>query len=291
MSSEQDQIVINGNNLNSSVIKVLSEVCANLQKQYDISPKLITILINSLNVVQQCIKANEYGSETLKLQFQKVDELASIELKQSKNKDSMESSSQLAHHDASIISLSSQSNITGGNHEYMNMNMNNQTINLGWEGEKCGFLVKSYPNGFKRYCNEHKYLHTEAATGHEFVFKTNRQIIEERTCTIKLDYYQEYLNKLLEIFQDIMHTQIKKDYSIVRVKLEEVLNLNEWLKSREDCFKTKFISNAVTMPMLDGTSSGIRMEYGNYIDIYIPSDKLNNYLMDISKIGVNYVII
>lgn len=253
--SEQDQIIINGLNLNSNVTRVLSEICVNLQKQYDISPKLINILINSLNFLEKCIKANEQGAEALKLQFQKIDEL-----EQSKNID------------ANTIEVNSMEN-------------------SGWESEKCGYLIKSYPNGFKKYCNEHKYLHATTCPEHEFVFKTPKQISEERTYVTKLDYYQEYLNKLLESFQDIMKEQIKRDYSVVRVKLEEVLTLNEWLRSREDCFKTKFILNEVTMSQsnaMEGLGNK-RMEYGNYIDIYIPHEKLEKYLVEMGS--VNYAII
>lgn len=243
MSSEEDKIVINGLNVNQNVTKVLSEVCVNLQKQYDISPKLINKIINSLNLLEKCIKANEDQSAILEQLFQKTDELAEQET-------------------------------------------NIADLNSSWESEGCGYVVKSYQNGFKKYCNVHKYNHNpdnldKEVKEHEFLFKSRKQVVEEKTFSTKLHYYQDYLHNLLNIFQDIIRKQIKEDYTIIRVRLEDIFQLNDWLKSREDCFKTRFMINLVTMD----TS---KAEYSNYIDIYIPKDKLEKSLSHFGKI--NYFI-
>jgi len=236
MSSE---IVLDGN-LGKNLTQVLSQLCVNLQKQYDISPKLINSFINKEEFLEYCRDISEKYSQEIKDYFQKIQPQTSVQ--------------------------------------------DDHILNQGWESENCGFLIKEYPNGYKKYCNHHKYLHGDQIRDHDFQFKTEREITEEEVFRNKLSFYQETLNRFLVNIQDKMTKYISTHYSSVRIEVTQVLSLNEWLKDREDCFKTKF-----AMGLVNNRSQGYH--FSNYIDVLIPSDKIEAYLSEIQNTGVDFTLI
>lgn len=258
LGNEIDQILFNGD-LNNNLVKVMTQVCLNLQKQFDIAPSLVNDFINGEDFIESAKKINSKFAEQIKEIFQNIEQ-------------------QFAE---TNLRIRGEDELGAGG---------------GWNADNCAFVNREYPNGYKKYCNQHKYMHGNSkehtnhggflgVTDHEFVFKTVEQIKEEKILGAKLQHYQEYLNKSLELLYDLMINKIHRNYTVVRVKVEEILGLNDWLKDKTDCFKTRFIANKVLMI---GAQS---YNYGAYIDIYIPNSKLEEYLKEIKELDVPYNIV
>lgn len=232
------------NSLNSNILKVLTQLCINLQNKFDISPNLINQLINDQDFITSVQDINSEFKEKIENVFTEIEK----------------------QHRVNIKNISSQT---------------------GWEKEKCAHIIKEYSNGYRKFCNQHKYVHGSKENphlGHSFIFKTIDQVREEKVLEAKMEHYQEYLNKLLSLVDTLILHKINQSYSKIRVQIKYVINLVDWLKNKDDCFKTKFITNQVII-------ENNLYNYNGYVDIYIPTNKLKDYLKEINDLDTNYTLV
>lgn len=266
LDNEIDKILINGD-LNNNLIKVMTQVCLNLQKQFDIAPVLVNNFINGEDFIKSSKEINSKFAEQIKEIFENIEQ---------------------QYAERGELRIGGESELGAG-------------AGGGWNSENCAHVVREYPNGYKKYCNQHKYMHgntTEktnhggflGVTDHEFVFKTVEQIREEKILSTKLQHYQEYLNKLLELLYDLMINKIRRNYTTIRVNVDEILGLNDWLKMKKDCFKTRFTASKVVMSDTHSEQTQ-QYKYGAYIDLYLPNSTLEEYLKEIKELEVPYSIV
>lgn len=150
--------------------------------------------------------------------------------------------------------------------------------NIEWNNEICGHIIEEMPNGYKKYCDQHKYVHDNS--NHTFIFKTDAQILESEKFNIKLTHYQNYLNKIFQIALEYYETKIKKEYRTIRISVGNIPMLIDWFKNNPNTFKTKFIIDNVTKNDND------EYIFNNFIDVYVPIEqyeKLSQELLDLLK--------
>ena len=121
--------------------------------------------------------------------------------------------------------------------QYCTKNINK----VGWEKERCGYVLNEYANGIKEYCETHKYIHDNNKLNHEFV-----QITDDILCIKLTDKYKTTImsdvNELLweKIIHEFNHYFDKK-YNYYIFSSENINEVNNILSSSLECFKSRYI--------------------------------------------------
>jgi hypothetical protein len=206
-----DEITIDGY-LSQNLIKVLTEICIQLQKQFDISPCLVNTFINREEFINSANEINKKFYEHIKNSFLDIHNKYTPE-------DFM-----------NRVGVSPMGSVI-------------ESSCTDWGEENCGFQLKKHPNGYIEYCNKHKYLHSDES--HEFTRKTHKQIIDERQLNDKIKLYQNYLDKLLELLYNKMLSYINENYKTIRFNVDEIHMGVLDSFDKDECFKTRIVESKV----------------------------------------------
>ena len=165
--------------------------------------------------------------------------------------------------------------------EMMHKISNTDILNTenNWSSECCGYVLEEFPNGYLKFCNDHKYIHNNT-TGHEFTPKTSEQISTEMEFESKYLTYQNYINELFRILMEYVINKIKGDYRVLRIRADEISKINDILKSNYSCFKSRDTIQRVI-------SNNGHYSQENYLDLYINDDNL----LEKCQQKVNYEVV
>lgn len=108
-----------------------------------------------------------------------------------------------------------------------------------WCREMCGAIIEQHNNGYRKYCNVHKYMHHQDQADHEFVFKDEVQLAEE-ICF--MDHYHrtvEVLTGLRNLVISRLYHQLVDEYDVQRYSPKEVDRVNSTIAANPRCFKAK----------------------------------------------------
>lgn len=206
-----------GMELETEFISFLGQLCLQIQKEFDIAPLVLSQMINNLSFIED----GKFLYEQCHIEM--------------------------------------INNINEFKETFFNALSIDQKFNIDdTEYEKCGYLIKSYKNGYIQYCNLHKYLHpysnmicakNELDIDHEFVTKTDAQIIKEHYNYSIYIIYQNYVNKLNNFLKMRFYHQIEQLCDIKTLRIDE--NLNEYIiepmKNNINLFKSKVIYEYINL--------------------------------------------
>jgi hypothetical protein len=224
----------------TGILKALTEICLNLQRQYDISPELINTLINDPVLKEMSENINQKLFSDLVETLDKIIDSSDIDLSGNK--------------------------------------INSSGDDFGWQAELCGYILEEYPNGYKKYCNQHKYMH-KTDLNHKFVTKTQEQVAEESLFELKHQHYQNYINDLFRILMEYVINQLKRDYQVIRIRAEDIWVINEILKKYQTCFKSR---EPIQQVIKNANNQYINQ---TFLDIYLD----NQDILGLIQPKVNYV--
>lgn len=195
------------------LIKILCILCIQLQAEFDISPSLLDKIINSDQYINNCLFLYQQYYHSMINQVNKF-----------KSKY------------VPLLDTEAQRNYDINEREY----------------EKCGYLKKIYGNGYMEYCNYHKYLHPHpdlpdhsSEIEHLFVNKNKDCIIKETYHHSIYILYQNYLNQLYFLMNQLFHHLINTSCTInpfkVDLHISETTNNNSQLhvtiRNSEEIYK------------------------------------------------------
>ena len=203
----------NNSNIDKEMAMSLNHLCLQIQKEFDISPLLIEKLINNIQFIGNCNFLFEQCQIEMIMMINKFKE------------------------------------------KYNLMDKNNIIQAVGnSEKEKCGNLIKNYNNGYIEYCNLHKYLHPhpeikffkpkqEAEVNHEFVTKNEVQVSNEYYKRSIYAIYQNYINKLHNLFKSQFYFFINQVCEIKSIKIDEnnLKTLTDEMEKNPTVFKSKVL--------------------------------------------------
>ena len=132
-------------------------------------------------------------------------------------------------------------------------------LNCNVNADKCGKIINIHKNGFKEYCNIHKYYHINDSTlilsqdklcsDHIFIQKTSEQLEEEMQQVCKVTKYQLYLDTLYKDCYNIIMHFIKSSSIVECVDIFDIESLknyhNEIISGTTHCiFKDRSLSKS-----------------------------------------------
>ena len=135
---------------------------------------------------------------------------------------------------------------------YINYIANDKKIAIdGSEYEKCGCLNKTHKNGYKEYCNIHRYLHPHPQmpvtrkfgpwVEHDFVVKNVDKIIKEKYNNSVHIIYQNFVNKLYSLVRQLFDYEVNRScyISTLIVNSENIADLLNKMNDNNNIFKNK----------------------------------------------------
>ena len=104
--------------------------------------------------------------------------------------------------------------------------------------ERCGHVMEIFPNGYKKYCLEHKYIHYNI-TDHDFIEFTDFEIgsyIEQETLYKNIiDKELKIVNKLYYLFINYMLSCSEKKV----MRFTSVAGIEDFMKSSKCNYRDK----------------------------------------------------
>lgn len=205
--------IIISETMDKDIKACLAYVCLHLQKEYDISPVLLNQIINNKQCIEYCVFLHDQC-------------LSEMNESLSSFKDKF---NHLSDHKYNT-----------GEHDY----------------ERCGYMVKAHKNGYVQYCNFHKYLHPQKDfkcerdktemnkdlyKDHEFISKTDTQIIRECFQYGIYVTYQNYINKMYGLIKIIFDHYIKCHCNVSSIDYNAYEATLQSMKNDPLIFKSKSI--------------------------------------------------
>ncbi len=222
---------------NNNLLEVLTSLCLDLQKQFDISPELLNSWINSpsfqkhLEESHATVVAQELTPEPSTAGTQvSVPELSGSELGES----------------------------LGGSNELNDIE------------SRCGKVLKNHSNGYDELCNEHKYLHERL--DHEFVIKTEPQLIREKQFEAEWRKVNQYGQEMYERSWAYLQAYIERHYTRERLSTRELERVRPLLEANRRLFKSRIAINQVSMEGENAHGPGTKPKYvyGPHFDLFTP---------------------
>jgi len=223
--------------LNENLLSILTNVCIDLQKQFDISPNLLNIWINTPGFQKQLEENHKIATEQSLIQREQAQAQAQAPVS---GVAVLGNDSKMPPHGAPISNLGLESN------------------------DKCGKLLKSHDNGFLELCNEHKYLHEHL--DHEFTHKSETQIAREQKFEQEWQRVNEYGRCMYERIWTYLQNYIRDHYKRERHPTSELERIRPLLEENERLFKSRIVVNQVT----HSADSTAKYVYGPHFDLFIP---------------------
>lgn len=229
-----NKIVIK-NGLEKELTLILSHLCIQVQKEFDICPALLSKIINEVSFNDHC-----------KFLYEQCHSEMNTQLTEFKDKFNL-----LTENNGNKIEIYSD------------------------KYEKCGHVIKSFRNGHIQYCNLHKYLHAHESyvcdnhnytpqLNHEFITKSNEQIIKEHYYISIHNIYKNYMNKLFIVIKQLFNYYIYKDCDVSTLKIDTLNAITKQMSENQNIFKSKVLYEHISSDIDGKRQTELYLKQYNY---------------------------
>lgn len=219
----------------------LANLCVQVQKEFDISPILLSTMLNNVNFLDHC-------------QF--LYDQCHCEMVNSLN----------GYKENFLGALDNNNKVNISDGEYEKCGYLKKTHKNGYI-EYCNLHKYLHPHPEMPPTNKK----WDSVVTHEFITKDNNQIIKERYNYSIYVIYQNYLNKLYSLLKSLFYYQIQTECTTQSIKIEE-MSLSELLnnmKTNSNIFKSKVLYEHIDLSNKNNTKiEGQRPSSYYYLKVY-----------------------